>query len=49
VKEIASPTFQVKPVDGVRMVAVGGVFPALIATESVAEAPLLSVTLRPTR
>jgi hypothetical protein len=44
-----SPTFQVEPVDGVTIVAVGGVLPARIATESVAEAPWLSVTLSPTR
>ena len=48
-KAIGSPTFQVNPVLGDVIVAVGGVLPARIATESVADAPWLSVTRTPTR
>ena len=44
-KLITSPTFQVVPAAGVVMVAVGGVLPTVIVTESVSEAPRLSVTL----
>ena len=38
-KATVSPTFQVKPVVGVTIVAVGGVLPAVIATVSTAKAP----------
>ena len=47
-KSIGSPTAQVRLEVGAVIVAVGGVFPAEIATVSVAEAPWVSVTLRPT-
>ena len=40
-----SPTLQVVPAAGVLMVAVGGVLPTVIVTESVSDAPWLSVTL----
>ena len=44
-KAIVSPTFQRRPGLGAAIVATGGVFPAAIATASVALAPPLSVTL----
>ena len=44
-KLITSPTFQVVPAAGVLITAVGAVFPTEIVTESVADAPWLSVTL----
>ena len=48
-KAIGSPTFQVRPVVGEVIVAVGGVLPARMATASIAEAPWLSVTRTPAR
>ena len=44
-KSILSPTFQVRLGDGAVIVALGGVLPEWIATESVSEAPCGSVTL----
>ena len=44
-KLITSPTFQVVPAAGESIDAVGAVFPTVIVTESVADAPWLSVTL----
>ena len=43
-KVMTSPTFHVVPATGASMVAVGGVFPTLIVTESVSDAPFESVT-----
>ena len=46
-KLMTSPTFQVVAAAGASMVAVGAVLPTLMVTESVSEAPWLSVTRRP--
>ena len=43
---MTSPTVQVVPAAGVSMVAVGGVLPTVMVTESVSVAPWLSVTRR---
>ena len=43
---MTSPTFQVVPAAGASMVAVGGVLPTVMVTESVSLAPWLSVTRR---
>ena len=47
-KSTGWPALQVKPAVGEAMTAVGGVFPAVTATVSVADAPRLSVTRSPT-
>ena len=43
-KAIASPTRQTTPVPGELIVAVGGVFPALILTEAMSKRPSDAVT-----
>ena len=45
-KVIVSPTFQVRLGEGVSMIVVGAVLPAVTATEPVSVAPWSSVTRR---